>query len=192
MKPVLRSELLDLGAYEAVREHFRARVIAEKRARYVSLGNDMTALFENRESVLLQIQEMLRTERITRESAILHELETYNELLPSDHQLSLTVFVEYPEREDRDRMLRELVGLERGFYFVAGGERAALRPDPRGTDPTRTLAVHYIKFDLTEAAERALASGHGEAVLGVDHPVYRAETRLAAETRLSLRRDFEG
>jgi hypothetical protein len=186
----VRSELLDLGAYETQREEFRARVIAEKRARYVPLGDHMTALFENHASVLLQIQEMLRTERITRESAILHELETYNELLPGEHQVSLTIFVEYPERDERERMLRELAGLEKSFYFVAGGERARLIPDARGTDETRTLAVQYLKFELTDAGQRALEAGRGPVLLGVDHAAYRAETRLPDETRISLRGDF--
>ncbi|HEV8245791.1 MAG TPA: DUF3501 family protein, partial [Polyangiaceae bacterium] len=98
MKPVLRSELLDLGAYESVRDPFRARVLEMKRQRYVPLGLNMTVLFENHDTVLLQVQEMLRTERISSEKAILHELETYNELVPGEAELSATVFIEYPER----------------------------------------------------------------------------------------------
>ena len=88
MKAVDRSELLELGAYEQIREPFRARILALKRPRYVALGPNMTALFENHDTALFQIQEMLRTERITAEKAIQHELETYNELVPGDAELS--------------------------------------------------------------------------------------------------------
>jgi hypothetical protein len=190
MKLVERSELLALGAYEGIRDRFRSRMIEQKRARYVAIGEHMTALFENHDSALFQIQEMLRTERITQEKAILHELETYNELVPGEHELSATIFVEYPEREQRERMLAALRGLETSFFFEVRGERAMLVPDRRGTDPSQTMAVHYVKFVLPEASERALRSGEGPAILGVEHAAYSARTELSAETLRSLRDDF--
>src|SRR5688572_24580768 len=112
MRPIDRSEILPIGEYETIRERFRARVIAEKRPRRVRIGEHLSAVFENRDSVMLQIQEMLRTERITSEPGILHEIETYNELLPGKDELSLTLFVEIPAKELRDKMLVELAGLE--------------------------------------------------------------------------------
>jgi hypothetical protein len=190
MKRVESSELLPLGAYEEIRERFRARIIEAKRARYVRLGEHMTVLFENRDTVLFQIQEMLRTERITQDKAILHELETYNELVPGEHELSATIFVEYTEREQRERMLTELRGLETSFFLEAAGERARLIPDERGSDPTRTMAVHYVKFVLPERVEHAIRTLSAEVVLGVEHPAYRAETRLSPVTMRSLQADF--
>lgn len=192
MKPVTRGELLGLEEYERVRDPFRERVRAAKRARYVPIGPNMTALFENRDTVLLQIQEMLRTERITQEKAILHELETYNELVPGEHELSACVFVEYTDAAERERMLERLVGLASSFYLDVAGERARLIPDARDTDPTRTMAVHYVKFVLSEAAERALIEGRGPVVLGVEHPAYRAASPLSAPTLGSLRDDLAG
>lgn len=192
MRPVELSELLPLGAYEEIRERFRARIIEAKRARYVRLGEHMTVLFENRDTVLYQIQEMLRTERITQEKAILHELVTYNELVPGEHELSATVFVEYPEREERERMLRALRGLETSFFLEAAGERARLIPDERGTDPTLTMAVHYVKFVLPERLEHALRASAGPITLGVEHPAYSARTELGAATLASLAADFSG
>jgi hypothetical protein len=190
MKPIERSELLDLGAYEQVRERFRARVISVKRPRYVALGPAMTVLFENRDTVLFQVQEMLRTERITQEKAILHELETYNELIPKDRELSATIFIEYPERDERERMLTALAGVETAFYVMAGDERCAVLPDRRGTEPDRTMAVQYVKFPLSAAAVAALRSGAAALKLGVDHAAYRAEVTLGAEALASLRDDF--
>src|SRR5277367_2857405 len=99
MQLIQRNEILPLGDYEAIRPRFRARVIDEKKARRVKLGDHLSAIFENRDSVLLQIQEMLRTERITAEPAIHHEIETYNDLVPARGQVSLTLFVEIPDKE---------------------------------------------------------------------------------------------
>src|SRR4051812_6549302 len=105
MRPIDRNEILAIGEYELIRDRFRSRVIEEKRPRRVRIGEHLTMIFENRDSVLLQIQEMLRTERITTESGILHEIETYNELIPGEGQLSVTLFVEIPDRALRDQML---------------------------------------------------------------------------------------
>jgi hypothetical protein len=190
MKPVDRSELLDLGAYEQIREQFRARILAMKKPRYVALGAHMTALFENHDTVLFQIQEMLRTERITAEKSILHELETYNELVPSDRELSATIFVEYPDRDERGRKLQELVGLEDKFFVEVGGERFPNVPDQRGNDPTRTMAVHYVKFPLSDGAVSAIKAGTATIKVGVDHPAYQAVTELGPATVASLRDDF--
>jgi hypothetical protein len=111
MKPIARSEVMGLADYEAIRDRFRARVIQEKRERRVALGPHASCLFENRDTVLLQIQEMLRTERITREAAILHEIETYNELVPKAHELSATILIEIEEKEIRERFLVDAHGM---------------------------------------------------------------------------------
>jgi hypothetical protein len=190
MKRVARDELLELGAYEQIREHFRARMVAEKRARYVPLGANMTVLFENHDTVLLQIQEMLRTERITQEAAIQHELATYNELVPAPGELSATVFIEYPDAAERERMMVRLAGIEDKFYLAAAGERAQLVPDTRGTDASRTMAVHYVKFVLPERVASAILHGDSAVFLGVEHPSYFAETELLPATVASLRSDL--
>lgn len=189
MKPITRDELLDLGAYEAIRERYLRSVIERKKVRYVKLGENMTALFENRDTVLLQIQEMLRTERITQEAAIAHELETYNALVPGERELSVTLFVEYGDRDERERMLVALAGLEDRFRVRIGDDLVSVIPDSRGTDDTRTMAVHYLKFPMSEAAFAAFRNG-ARVSLEVDHAAYRASATLPEATTKSLRDDF--
>jgi hypothetical protein len=170
MKKVQRSELLDLGGYEQIRVPFRARIIAEKKHRRLDLGDELSVVFENHETVLFQIQEMLRTERITSEAAIAHEIETYNDLVAGPDEISATLFVEIPDKEPRDRRLVELVGLERGVLLDVGGHAVLARFDQRGVLPDRTLAVHYLKFPLGPgAAARWTAAGDRVAVV-IDHP----------------------
>jgi len=190
MKRVERGEVLELEAYERVREPFRRRIIEEKRLRRVPLGANMTALFENHDTALFQIQEMLRTERISAEHAIAHEIETYNELVPGANELSATVFIEYPDREERDRMLIELAGVDDEFYLEVAGRRISCVPDARSTRGDRTLAVHYVKFPLGEEPARALLGGARPLVLGVSHPRYSAQSEIAEETIASLVRDL--
>jgi hypothetical protein len=191
MRPIERSEILPIGDYEAIRPHFRARVIAEKAPRRIALGEHLSVLFENRDSALLQIQEMLRTERITGEAAILHELRTYNDLVPGPRQLSVTVFVQIPDKALRDRMLVELAGLEDSFSVVVDGERFPLRgPKPDGFVEGRTTAVHYLKAELSPAAVAAIARGDANAALLVEHPGLQARAALGRATLASLADDL--
>jgi hypothetical protein len=192
MKRVERGELLSLAAYEQIRERFRARIIQLKRARRVPIGSNMTALFENRDTVLFQIQEMLRTERITVEAQIQHELDTYNALVPDDSELSVTVFIEYPEHGERERMLQALAGVESHFYVSIDSERVMGVGPKRGDRDDRATAVHYLKFPLDSRQKHALARGAAAVAIGVDHPAYSAETALSGATLDSLRDDYSG
>jgi hypothetical protein len=190
MQPVQREEVLGIVEYEKVRPHFRARVIEEKKARRVALSNIMSAVFENHDTVLLQIQEMLRTERITKEDSILHEIETYNELVPGPGQLKLTLFVEIADAEERERMLRRLAGLEDHVELEIRGQRIVAQAKDRSVEGyERTTAVHYFTFELPEAAVAALREG-ASATLLVSHPEHTAHALLGPETLRALREDL--
>jgi hypothetical protein len=194
MKPIDRSEVLGLAEYESVRAQFRSRVIAEKKRRRVELGPHATATFENRDTILLQIQEMLRTERITRPAAVAHEIDTYNENMPGDAELSCTVMIDVVDPVEREAFLRKAAGFEKSVWLAVAGERIPARPAPRhGALPDRTTAVHYLKFPLPPAAStRVLAapSTPVEVTLGVDHPTYEARAVLPRETVLELSEDL--
>ncbi len=198
MKPIERGEVLGLADYEEVRERFRARVIGEKKVRRLQLGPRASAMFENRDTVLLQIQEMLRTERITRPAAVDHEIATYNELIPGPNELSFTLMIEIPDKDERDAFLRAAVGLERHVWLLGGVTRVAARAIQREIGPSdRTTAVHYLKFALPGRLADALRSAAaGTATIThlemeIDHPAYAARVGLPAQTTLKLCEDLE-
>ncbi len=200
MKPIERGEILGLADYEAVRQVFRNRVIEEKKLRRVAIGPHASAVFENRDTVLLQIQEMLRTERITRAGAIDHEIETYNEILPGADELSLTVMIEIPNPTERDAFLRAAAGFERHLWLVNGEERIAARTS--GTDAAaaseRTTAVHYFKVSLSaELADALRGRARGQLMtaavsIEVDHPSYQTRAVLPSETLIAIGQDLSG
>jgi|ERR1700733_4654205 hypothetical protein len=190
MKPVDRSEILGLSEYESLRVPFRARIIEEKKHRRVAVGERVTAVFENHDTVLLQIQEMLRTERITREAAILHEIDTYNQLVPGLGELSATLMVEIPDAAEREAFLDAARGLERHVALLVDGHRFAATFDPMRVLPDRASAVLYVKFVLpAQAIETLLARGEGTSLL-IDHPAYHAKARLGADVLASLADDL--
>jgi hypothetical protein len=179
VRPIQRNEVLPLGDYEGIRPHFRARVIEEKRARRFALGPHISGVFENRDTVLLQIQEMLRTERITREDAVLHEIETYNELVPGPSEVSMTCFVEISDRDLREATLQKLAGLEGSFFVEVDGELfQAKNSREEDTRPDRTTAVHYLKAQLSPDAYAKVQGRKAKVAMVVRHPAYEARAEL--------------
>jgi hypothetical protein len=192
MKKVERSELLALDAYEGIRERFGARIIALKKNRRIAVGEHMTFVFENRDTVLFQIQEMLRTERITKSTAIDHELATYNDLVPDDGELSATLLIEYDDANERGPMLLALAGLGDHVALRVGDReaKAVFRPLP-GEEPDRLPAVNYVRFPLGADAAALLRDASVPAALEVSHPSYRARADLAPAVRVELASDLE-
>ncbi len=197
MKPIEPGEILGLAEYEKIRDHFRGRVIAEKKARRVQLGPKASLVFENRDTVLLQIQEMLRTERITRPAAVQHEIDTYNELVPAEGELSATLMIEIADKAERDAFLVAANGLEKHVWLQTGSLRVGAKPNKRdGTLEDRTTAVHYLKFPLPPVFIRSLRGGaSGEQTLVatdlvIDHPAYSVTAVLPAEALMALGEDL--
>ncbi len=189
MKRVERSEILDLGEYEKVRDHFRGRVIQEKKLRRVAVGPHVTVVFENHDTVLLQIQEMLRTERITREAAVTHEIETYNDLLGGDAELGATVMIEIADPEERAAFLSRAKGIERHILLVVGAVAVRARWDEGRVLDDQASAVMYVKFALEAPTIAALQTGEAAVDLVLDHPAVSARATLPRAVARSLAED---
>lgn len=192
MKPVDRSELLALGAYEQIRDRFRARVIELKKRRRTNIGPHMSLVFENHDTVLLQIQEMLRTERISDERAIAHELETYNELIPAAGCLSGTLYIEYDDPAERRVMLERFASLREQIHLVIGGHSVIARFATHfGEEMDRLPAVNYLGFQVGTEHAAALRDASVRVLLETSHPDYRQRVTLPPELRAELAHDLE-
>ncbi len=193
---VLRlDDVLDLRAYERVREDYRARVIARKRNRRVALGPIMTLVFECFDTVRFQVQEMARVEKIISDEAIQTELDVYNRLLPEGGELSATMFIELTSDAELRRWLPALVGIERQVAISVDGDLVHCMPEAEHaaalTRETVTPAVHYVRFRLTEAQGAAFGEA-AEVALVSTHPAYGARTVLAPGVRQELLGDLLG
>ena len=191
MRTIERNEILPLPEYELIRPHFRARIIEEKRPRRVAIGEHLAVTFENRDTVLLQIQEMLRTERITSEPAIAHEITTYNELVPAADELSLTLWVQIPDKPLRDRLLVELAGLEDTVRLDVDGKSFEVKgPRPDGFMEGRTTAVHYLKAQLSPEAAAAIKAKTAKVTIAIEHPQHPVRVELDRATIAKLAEDL--
>jgi hypothetical protein len=168
MHRVTRSEVLSVPEYLKVRERFRAQVLAQKDERRIHLGPHLTFLFETHDTVLYQIQEMIRAEAITGESEIEHEIATYNELLGKRGELGATLLIEIEGQEERDRLLRRWKGLPDALYLAtADGERVPATFDPRQVGRDRISSVHYLRFPVGDRVVERVGCTHPDVTLEV-------------------------
>lgn len=175
MNKLLPTDLMSLERYSRERGEFRARIIAHKKHRQLSVGPNTMWLFEDRLTVQYQVQEMLRTERIFEAEGIAEELEAYNPLIPDGRNWKATLLIEFPDPDVRKVQLEKLRGIEdRCFVQVAGCDRlfAIADEDLERENETKTSAVHFLRFELTETMAKALKGGASLGV-GVDHPNYQ-------------------
>ena len=174
MPQITRESLMTLEAYAKARPQFRAKVMAHKKHRRLQLGGHLTLVFEDELTVRYQIQEMLRAERTYEEAGIQDELDAYNPLVPDGANWKATLMIEYPDVEERHRMLARLIGIEDRVWVQVGGEHrvyAIADEDLERDTAEKTSAVHFLRFELEPAMGQALKKGAPLAV-GVDHPEY--------------------
>jgi uncharacterized protein DUF3501 len=192
LKPIDVSEVLNLYEYEKVRARRRDHVIELKRRRRVPVGRYLSFVFENRDTVLFQVQEMCRVERIVDPARIAEEVEVYNSLLPVPGELSATMMIEIEHKGQIQAVLDKLMGIDARDYVrmqvgpdvVTGMFESGHSDEERG----KLSAVHFVRFPLPEAARRAFPAA--EVWLIVDHPNEHARTRLTDETKVSLAEDL--
>ena len=191
-------DIADVRAYERERDEFRQRVIAMKRLRRVSVGPVVTLVFENRDTIRFQIQEMARAERLYSDESIQAELDTYNPLIPGRGELSATMFIELTSREEMEEWLPKLIGVETAVALEIGSgestEIVGCKVDPaHAAQLTRedvTAAVHFVRFELDPAQVALFADG--PVTLQVRHPRYRESVLLGEATRAALMEDLSG
>jgi hypothetical protein len=194
MTKLTLADIADLRAYERERESFRTEVIALKKRRRVSVGPFVSLLFENRDTVRFQIQEMARVERILTDEGIQTELDIYNPLIPEPGALCATLFVELTSDEELRTWLPRLVGIERSveLRLVDGTVMRAVpaaQHDAHLTRETITASVHYLTFAATPAQVAAFGAG---ARLAIDHANYLYEVELLEATIGEMVSDLRG
>jgi hypothetical protein len=192
MRKLTVDDIVDHRAYERERDEFRARIIELKQRRRIGLGDFVTIVFENTDTMRFQVQEMARAERMLTDGAIASEVETYNELIPEPSELSGTLFIELTNEDGLREWLPKLRDIEFSVRFEVGDGSARVvgvpRDEERLTRDDITSTVHYLRFPF--AADQAEQLADGPARLVVDHPEYRAEVELDANQRAELAGDL--
>jgi hypothetical protein len=192
MRPIAFADILNVYEYEKVREARRRELIGLKAERRVEVGRYLSFVFENRETVWFQIQEMVRAERIVDDGKIADEIEVYNTLLPRPGELAATMFIEIGEAERIKPVLDSLLGIDTGGHvrFTVGPHTVPGVFEAGHSDEElgKLSAVHFVRFALPPDARRLFADA--EVALVVDHPADPGRTVLTPTVRRRLAADF--
>jgi len=191
--PITRDDLMSLEQYAEKRDDFRQQVLTHKKHRQVALGPNTTLYFEDRLTLLYQIQEMLRIEKVFEAAGINEELEAYNPLIPSGSNFKATFMIEYPDAIVRAAQLEKMVGIEDLVWMQIGEQDkiwSIADEDLERSTEEKTSAVHFLRFEISDGTAAELKAG-GAWRIGVQHPVYSYEVEVAGKTRFSLLNDLD-
>ncbi len=186
-------DIADQRAYERERPEFLARVREMKKSRRIHVGDIMTFMFENRDTMRLQIQEMARVEKISSDERIEEEIRIYNELIPSRSQLKATLMIELVTEEELRTWLPKLPGIQDHIHLTFGELKVTayeIGEDRLSREDEMTTTVHYMNFSFTDEQRQAFLSNNEEVRIVIDHPEYKESTVLTPETIEQLQSDL--
>jgi hypothetical protein len=174
MPTITRDSIMTLEDYAKARQDFRTKIMSHKKNRKVSIGKNVTLIFEDELTIRYQIQEMLRAEKIFEEKGITDEIDTYKALIPDGRNWKATMMIEYPDPVERADKLTKLVGIENKVWVKVENYDpvfAIADEDLERATEEKTSAVHFLRFELNQDMIRALHKG-ASLSMGIDHPVY--------------------
>ena len=190
---ITRADILPISVYERERKERRKTIAALKAKRRLEVGPFATFYFENYDTMLHQVHEMLAIEKGGAEQ-VESELEAYNPLIPNGRELIATLMFEIEDPARRARELARLGGVELQIYIVAGGARVhaqQIGDDERTREDGKTSSVHFLRFASPPKAIAAFKKPGAEIVIEIAHPNYAHMARVPEPMRAELARDFD-
>ena len=193
MKRVIEpSDLQSAEEYGKVRKARRQAVVALKRQRRFEVGPFATFHFENYDTMLLQVQEMLYIEK-GGASQVEDELRAYNPLIPKGHELVATLLLEIEDPVRRARLLGQLGGVEDTAFLQFAGETVKGVPEgdiERTNEAGKTSSVHFLHFPFSAAQIAKFRTPGTQIIVGFSHPNYPHMAAMPETAREALAQDF--
>ena len=191
---ITRADILSREDYAKQRAERRRRIIELKRLRRVEVGPIATFHFENRDTMLQQIQEMLWIEK-GGEEQVADELAAYGPLIPNGEELVATVMFEIEDPVRRHKVLSGLGYVEDTISITLGEETIKAVPElsdgvPRTTEEGKTSSIHFLRFPFSKAQIAKFRDLAVQAVLAIRHDNYAHMAVIPKPVRESLARDF--
>ena len=193
MKPLTVQDLLPADEYERRRNDFRRRIIELKENRRIAVGDLVTLVFENRDTILFQVQEMVRAEHIVAAERIREEVETYNEQIPGPGELSATLFIEITESRNVKQTLDRFQGIDHGFTvgLQLGNEKVYGVFEQGRAKEDKISAVHYVRFRVLSNGKARLAQLSEPIEIFIHHSGYQARVAVPDKMRMTLLQDLD-
>ena len=189
---VEKNDLISPEVYAKNRKQLRKKLVELKKDRRILLGPYATFNFENFETMLGQIQEMLHIEK-GGEEQLKDELNAYNPLIPKGKELIATLMFEIDNPTLRINFLGKVGGIEEKVYMKVEKETIKAVPE---TDVDRTTAegkassVQFIHFNFSEDQIKKFKDSNTQVIIGIDHSLYNHMTKISKSTKKALMKDF--
>ena len=192
-KEITKADILPIADYTRIRSEKRKAVVAIKKKRRMEVGPVATFYFENYETMLQQVQEMLYIEK-GGDAQLVDELRAYNPLIPKGRELVATVMFEIDDPVRRTNFLNRLGGVEHTAFLKFAGETVKGVPEKdqdRTNEQGKASSVQFIHFPLSDAQAAAFKQGGQQIILGFDHPAYAHMAVIGEDTRAALAADLD-
>lgn len=187
------TDIIPPDEYARTRSDWKRKIAAIKRDRRMAVGPYVTFYFESRDTMWLQVQEMIYIEKGGMAQAK-DELEAYNPLIPNGSELTATFMIEIDDPIRRKNVLDRLGGIEEAAFLRLGGETIKGVPEAdqdRTTAEGKASSVQFVHFPLTPAQIAAFRDGAGEIILGFTHAHYGHMAVMPDAVRAALAKDLD-
>jgi len=189
---ITASDILSLADYEAIRVEKRAAIMEMKKNRRVSVGPYATFYFENYDTMWLQVQEMLRSEK-GGDAQLIEELRAYNPMIPNGQELTATLMFEITDPLRRQALLATLGGVEQTVELRFDGEivKAVAEQDLDYTSAEgKASSVQFLHFPFTATQKAKFTAPTQEVIIALTHPHYGHMAIMPQNVRVELTKDF--
>ncbi|AIK97100.1 DUF3501 family protein [Candidatus Odyssella acanthamoebae] len=190
---ITRTDIIDSETFTQRRPEWRQQILALKKTRRIALGPDVTLYFENRATLLWQIQEMLYIEK-GGEEQIDDELAAYAPLEPNGKELVATVMIEIADPVLRAQKLAQLGHFEFSLILRFAGHILNGMPEDdmdRTNENGKTSSVHFIRWSFTPQQVLDFQLPNIDVIIECIHSRYKEKTILSPRVHESLKSDFK-
>ena len=191
-REILKSDIMPLDIYIKNRKELRKNIVSFKKNRRIALGPYATFYFENYETMLAQVQEMLYIEKGGDEQ-LQDELTAYNPLIPNGKELTATLMFEIDNPVSRAAFLGKVGAIEQMVFMKVDGEIIKALPEKdvdRTSADGKASSVQFVHFNFSDEQIQKFKLKDVDIELGMDHKEYSHTTKLTRENIISLLADF--
>ena len=192
-KIVEKKDIIPADIYAKNRKQIRKKLVELKKERRVALGPYATFYFENFETMLGQIQEMLHIEKGGQEQ-LKDEFKAYNPLIPKGKELVATLMFEIDNPITRADFLSKVGGIEEKVYVKVADEKIRATPEKdidRTSAEGKASSVQFIHFNFTDEQIKKFKNFNNSVVFGINHQLYNHTTKISELVKKSLSKDFD-
>ena len=191
-KIIEKKDLVSPGVYEKNRKKIRKELVEFKKNRRIPLGPHATFYFENFDTMLAQIQEMLHIEK-GGDAQLKDELSAYNPLIPKGNELVTTLMFEIDNPEIRADFLGKVGGIEEKVFIQIANEKINGNPEKdidRTSEEGKASSVQFLHFKFSDVQIDKFKNSENSVIIGINHNLYDYTIKISDQIRNELAKDF--